>query len=53
MIASEYMTENLVVGARPNHTPDNGHLPSDQREPVSIGEVLLTTGQRIMSPVST
>ena len=26
-IASEDMTENLMVGARPKHTPDSGHLP--------------------------
>ena len=25
------MTENLMVGARPKHTPDNGHLPPNQR----------------------
>ena len=26
-IASEYMTENLMVRARPKHTPDSGHSP--------------------------
>ena len=25
------MTENLMVGARPKHSPDNGHLPPNQR----------------------
>ena len=37
MIASEDMTENLMVGARPKHTPECGHLPPDQREHVSVG----------------
>ena len=44
MIASEGMTENLMVGVRPKHTPDNGHLPPDQTECVSVGEVPSTTG---------
>ena len=44
MIVSEDMTENLMVGARPKHTPDSGHLPPDQREHVSVGEVPSTTG---------
>ena len=53
MIASEDMTENLMVGARPKHTPNSGHLPPDQRECVSVGKVPSTTGQRIVSPVNT
>ena len=53
MIASEGMTENLMVGARPKHIPDNGHLSPDQREHVSVGGVPSTTGQRIVSPVNT
>ena len=36
-IASEDMTENLMVGARPKHTPDSGQPPPDQREHVSVG----------------
>ena len=52
IIASEGMTENLMVGMRPKYTPDNGHLPHDQRECVSVEEVPSTTGQRIVSPVN-
>ena len=29
-ISSEGITENLMVGARPKHTPDSGHLPPNQ-----------------------
>ena len=42
-IASEDMTENLMVGARPKHTPDRGHPAPDQREHVSVREVTSTT----------
>ena len=44
--ASEDMTENLMVGARPKHTPDSGQLPPDQREHISVGEVPSMTGQK-------
>ena len=47
------MTKNLMVGARPKHTPDSGHLPPNQRECVSVREVPSTTGHRVVSPVST
>ena len=53
MITSEDMTENLMVGARPKHTPDSGHLPPDQREHIPVGQVPSTTGQRVVSPVNT
>ena len=53
MIAIEGMAENLMVGARCKHTPDNGHLPPDQRDHVSVGKVPSTTGQRVVSPVNT
>ena len=53
MIASEDMTENLRVGPRPKHTPDNGHPPPDQRECVSVGEVPSTIGHRVVSTVNT
>ena len=53
MIASGCMAKNLMVGAKPKHTSDNGHLPLDQRECISVGEVPLTTGQRVRSPVDT
>ena len=52
-IASEDMTENLMVGARPKHTPDSGQLPPDQREHVYVREVPSITGQRVVSPVNT
>ena len=52
-ISSEGMTENLMVGARPKHTPDSGHLSPNQREHVSVREVPSTTGHRVVSPVST
>ena len=52
-ISSEGMTENLMVGAIPKHTPDSGHLPPNQREHVSVREVPSTTGHRVVSPVST
>ena len=51
--SSKGMTENHMVGARPKHTPDSGHPPSDQREHVSVREVPSTTGQRVVSPVNT
>ena len=47
------MTENLMVGARPKHTLDSGHLPPNQREHVSVREVPSTTGHRVVSPVGT
>ena len=47
------MTENLMVGARPKHTPDSGHPLPNQREHVSVREVTSTTGHRVVSPVST
>ena len=49
---SEDMAENLMVGARPKHTPDSGQPLPDQREHVSIGEVPSMTGQRVVSPVN-
>ena len=52
MIASEGVTENLMVGMRPKYTPDNGHLSHDQRECVFVEEVPSSTGQRIVSPMN-
>ena len=37
------MTENLMVGARPKHTPDSRHLPHNQRGPVTVREIPSTT----------
>ena len=51
-ISSVGMTENLMVGARPKYTPDNGYLPPNHREHVSVREVPSTTGHRVVSPVS-
>ena len=51
-ISSEGMTENLMAGARPKHTPDSGHPPHNQREHVSVREVPSTTGHRVVSPVN-
>ena len=50
-ITSEDMAENLMVGARPKHTPDSGQMPPDKRKHVSIGEVPSMTGQRVVSPI--
>ena len=50
--SGEDMVENLMVGARPKHTPDSGQLPPDHREHVSIGEVPSMTGQIVVSPVN-
>ena len=51
--SSEGMTENLMVGARPKHTPDSRHLPPNQRGHVSVREIPSTTEHRVVSPVST
>ena len=48
-ITSEDMAENLIVGARPKYNSDSGQLLPDQREHVSIGEVLSVTGPRVVS----
>ena len=47
------MTENLMAGARPKHTPDSGHLPPYQRGHVSVREIPSTTEHRFVSPMST
>ena len=49
---SEGMTENLMVGARPKHTLDSGHLPPNQGGHLSVREIPSTTGHRVVSPVS-
>ena len=46
------MAENLMVGVRPRHTLDSGQLLPDQREHVSIEEVLSMTGPRVVSPIN-
>ena len=52
-ISNVSMTENLMVGARPKYTPDNGYPPPNHREHVSVREVPSTIGHRVVSPVST
>ena len=47
------MTENLMVGARPKHTPDSGHLPPNQRGHVSVREIPSTTEHGVVSPMGT
>ena len=47
------MTENLMVGARPKHTPDSGHPPPNQGGPISVREIPSTTEHRVVSPMST
>ena len=37
------MTENLMVEARPKHTPDSGHPPPNQRGHVSVRVIPSTT----------
>ena len=51
-ITSEDMAENLIVGARPKHTPGSGQLFPGKREHISIGEVPSMTGPRVVSPVN-
>ena len=46
------MTENLMVGARPKHTPDSRHPPPNQRGHVSVREIPSTTEHRVVSPMS-
>ena len=46
------MAENLMVGARPKHTPDSGQLIPDQREHASIVEIPSLTGPRDVSLVN-
>ena len=50
-ITSEDLAENIMVGARPRYTPDNGQLLPEERGHVSIGEVPSMTGPRVTSPV--
>ena len=47
------MTENIMIGARPQHTPDSGHQPLIQRGLVSGREIPSTTEHRVVSPLST
>ena len=47
------MTENLMAGARPKHTPDSRHLPPNQRGHVSVKEIPSTTEHSVVSPIST
>ena len=51
--SSVSMTENLMVGARPKHTPDSGHLPPNQRGHVSVREIPSITEHIVVSPMST
>ena len=50
--ASEDVVDNIMVGPRPKHTPDNGQLLPDKRGHASIGEVPSMTGPRVTSPVN-
>ena len=47
------MTENIMIGARPKHTPDSGHPSPIQRGLVSVREIPSTTEHRVVSPLST
>ena len=47
------MTENIMIWARPKHTPDSGHPPPNQRGLVSVREIPSTTEHRVVSPMST
>ena len=47
------MTDNLMVGARPKHTPDSGYPPHNQRGHVSVREIPSTTEHRFVSTMST
>ena len=50
--SSEGMTENFMIGARPKHTPESGHLPPNQGGHVSVREIPSTTEHRVVSPIS-
>ena len=47
------MTENIITGARPKHTPDSGHLSPIHRGHVSVREIPTTTEHKVVSPMST
>ena len=47
------MIENIMIGARPKHTPDSGHLPPIQRGLVSVREIPSKTEHRVVSPMNT
>ena len=47
------VTENIMIGARPKHTPDSGHPPPILRGLVSVREIPSTTEHRVVSPIST
>ena len=51
--SSAGMTENLMTGARPRHTPDSRHPPIDQRGHVSVREIPSMSEHRVVSPMST
>ena len=53
MTSSVGMTENLMVGARPKHTPNSRHLPPNQKGYVSAKEIPSTTEHNVVSPIST
>ena len=46
-------TENIMIGARPKHTPDSGHPPPIQRGLVSVRGIPSTTEHGVVSPLST
>ena len=50
--SEDMAAENLMVGARPKHTPDSGQLLPGKREHISIEEVPSMTGPRVVSPVN-
>ena len=47
------MKENIMIWARPIHTPDSGHLLPIQRGLVSVRKIPSTTEHRALSPMST
>ena len=48
------VTENIMVGARPRHTPDSEYPLPSQRGPVSVRkESQSPTEHRVVSPVGT
>ena len=47
------MTENIMTGTKPKHTPDSGHPLPIQRGLVSVREIPSTTEHRVVSPIGT
>ena len=52
-ISSMGMTENIMIWAKPKHTPDSGHPLPIQRGLVSVREIPSRTEHKVVSPIGT